>query len=153
MTDELDEILKGLQDDTDIQPKLSLVVPQKSAEIKVDLDQDDISKEMVIKFRERFDKMRSREEEDRRSLKNAISFLEGLVFNKSEPKTGHVEQLVAAYRVLIDSNVNAVRALDALSKLLSAGKGTNVLVQNNVNQSTPQQEVMKLLEDDNDYEQ
>lgn len=110
---------------------------------------EDVAMEMVDRFRERFDKINLREEEDRKKLKSAIGFLEGLVFNNTSPKVGYVEQLVSAYRVLIDSNTNSVKSLDALSKLLSAGKGTNIMVQN-MQQLTPQDEVMQLLDDEED---
>jgi len=140
------EELKNLLNDLEGKPNLSLV-PEQSEEVKVVHPMDNIAEEMVTRFKSKFDLMCEREKDDRKDLRKVITYLEGLVLNSHNPKSAWLEQLVGAYRVLMDSNSNQTRALDALSKLLTAGKGTQVMINNNVGETSNQEELLKLLEE------
>jgi len=142
-----DKELADMLDDLDDQkPKLS-IVPVSRAEAASAVDPEVLLPELVDRFISKFDTMSNRESEDREKLRDVINFLEGIVFNTKDPKRAHLEQLVGAYRVLMDSNANQTRALDALSKLLTAGKGTQVMINNSNSQpQSEQDELLALLE-------
>jgi len=144
--DELAAMLDELDDSTE--PKLS-IVPARNEPVQPGLELEVLVPELVKRFVDKFDVMSGRESEDRTKLRDVINYIEGIVFNTRDPKRAHLEQLVSAYRVLMDSNANQTRALDALSKLLVAGKGTQVMINNNNNiEATPQDELVALLEED-----
>lgn len=81
---------------------------------------------------------------DRNQIEGVIQFLDQMV--QMGPKTPrvYVEMLVAALRTKTETNTNAVKLLDSLAKLLSAGKGTSVFV--NQGQSFDSSDLKKLLD-------
>lgn len=68
---------------------------------------------------------------DRAQIEQTIQYLEGM--SQLGPKGGrvYVEMLVAALRTKAETNTNAIKLLDAMAKMVSAGKGTPIFVQQN----------------------
>ena len=68
---------------------------------------------------------------DRAQIEQTIQYLEQM--SQLGPKGGrvYIEMLVAALRVKTDASMNAVKVMDAMAKMVSAGKGTPIFVQQN----------------------
>lgn len=74
--------------------------------------------------------------DDRNQIEKTIQYLDNM--SQMGPKGGrvYVEMLVAALRTKAETNTNVVKVLDAMAKFISAGKGTQIFVQQN-NSATP----------------
>jgi hypothetical protein len=81
---------------------------------------------------------------DREQIEKTIQYLDTMT--QMGPKSGrvYIEMLVAALRTKAETNTNAVKLLDAMAKFLSAGKGTQIFVQQN--QASAPSDLVKLLE-------
>lgn len=68
---------------------------------------------------------------DRDQIEKTIVYLEQM--SQLGPKGGrvYVEMLVAALKTKAETNTNAVKILDAMAKMVSAGKGTPIFIQQN----------------------
>lgn len=68
---------------------------------------------------------------DRAQIEQTIQYLEQM--SQLGPKGGrvYVEMLVAALRTKAETNTNAVKLLDAMAKMVSAGKGSSIFTQQN----------------------
>lgn len=65
---------------------------------------------------------------DRAKIEQAINYLDSIVQMGPKAPRVYVEMWIAAIRTKAETTTNAVKLLDSLAKLLSAGKGTNIFV-------------------------
>lgn len=81
---------------------------------------------------------------DRAQIEQTIQYLEQMA--NLGPKGGrvYVEMLVAALKTKAETNTNAVKILDAMAKMVSAGKGTPIFIQQN--QGAAPADLAKLLD-------
>ena len=82
---------------------------------------------------------------DRDQIEKTVKFLEDMVFNVPAAQRVHVEMLVASLKTKSDTSIGAVKLLDSLAKILAASKGTNILIQNNNNTGSVQDELDDIL--------
>lgn len=73
-----------------------------------------------------------------------IGHLKNEVFNTPKVKGFYVESLVSAMKVKAETNASRIKALDAIAKLITAGKGELFIKHTN----TVHDDITKLLEND-----
>ena len=109
--------------------------------------QMDMRAEIINKFRNISETILDRYSEDRSQIDKACKYFSDLVASTNTPKTAWLEQWVSALRAKADTNASAVKVLDSITKLFSAGKGTNIFIQNNSVNEDADEELRKLLDE------
>lgn len=118
--------------------------PAPVAEVKEPPQTDEAQKLLKI-FMDVSNMILNNYKDDRAQIEKTIQYLDNM--SQLGPKGGrvYVEMLVAALRTKAETNTNVVKVLDAMAKFISAGKGTQIFVQNNNNAATPS-DLAKLLD-------
>jgi hypothetical protein len=105
-------------------------------------DTDEI-RDLVNRFKDTANEILRNYRSDRDQIEDTISFLYNAVQLGPQTPRVYVEMLVAALRTKAETSTNAVKVLDSLAKLLAAGKGTQIFMQNNT--ITPNDALAELL--------
>lgn len=146
---ELNDLLAESEVPTYIEEEKQVIKPTaklpSDVEIKSDaLVQEDEVQKIFKKFLDVSNTILLNYSADRNQIEKTIQYLDTMT--QMGPKSGrvYIEMLVAALRTKAETNTNAVKLLDAMAKLLSAGKGTQIFVQQN--QASAPSDLAKLLE-------
>lgn len=143
------EKLKAILDEESIEqvtnipdgPKADLIEKTPPATA---LSAPDELQQLLSRFREVSNIVLNNYNSDREQIEGVIQFLDQMVQMGPKAPRVYVEMLVAALRTKAETNANAVKLLDSFAKLLSAGKGTNVFV--NQGQSFDTSDLKQLLD-------
>lgn len=123
--------LPGNQSDNQPLP-VSISLPS-ATEVAVSNETPDELSQLLLKFRTIADTVLNNYELDRGQIEKTIQHLDQIVQMGPKVPRVYVEMLVSALRTKAETNANAVKLLDALAKLLSAGKGTQIFMNQRVN--------------------
>jgi hypothetical protein len=128
-----DEILKAVLKDAEdpLGKKKQVVVPEKPDVDVIPTSEEDAVNRVFQKFMSVAASILNDHNSDRTQLQETIKFLDDTV-KAGNAQRVYVEMLVSALRAKVDTNANAVKLLDSFAKLLSAGKGTQLFVQQEI---------------------
>lgn len=99
------------------------IVDAKVESIKQD-DNSEYVRELLSNFKSVSKTIFNRFEEDREEIQDVLDYLKDKVYNDNDATEAHVTALSNTLRTKADSSTNAVKLLDAYSKLLAAGKNS-----------------------------
>lgn len=92
-------------------------------EVSKEVDENsEYVREVLTDFKKVSKSIIGRFQEDKDEIQEVIDYLKDKVYNSSEVEESHVIALTNTLRTKADASTNAVKLLDAYSKLLSAGK-------------------------------
>jgi hypothetical protein len=119
-------------------PEPELVTPEKIEQPPADLDKpeespDDIGvRQLLAKFGSSVDEIISNQKADRSQIDDAILYLDGVIkkaiANDEKLSPMYVDAWARLHQAKADVNANASKVLDSVAKLLSAGKGNELVL-------------------------
>jgi len=92
-------------------------------------DEDNEVRELLTNFKDMREEILANYRGDRSQVEGAIKRLEDAIIDGNATEA-IVDNYIKAISVKADINSNAIKILDSIAKLMSAGKGTNIFIRN-----------------------